>query len=1790
MSKVRLSSTLVLLLIFITMTSVPTNPILDSNQVHNNLLDETSPDAVEDNESTPDDRPIRKTVNHYDLAYDAPADGVLDPVQVEQSGYAASENISARTDSFQNLVYDLPLDVTHDWVADKAEVSVWNLEKLYVVNGTYDQGFAGVNVNPNDTIDYYPLGWSANSTDTATFPDDVQLAAYDDSGRKFVMVENQGGKVGQNAFGHAAGTQILWTQTVQNAPYTEDFLLNFDYFYLRGPLDKGGDPISGNCSIKVYIDGTPIWSMSLLTLSQRGVWTDSGVIPLTVTGAPSSFVFEIGLVVDEYLELDKRDDYDNNGIADGIGNAAYITVYLDDVSFIKAIPPTPEQVQLELSTGGTSVGFTGSMGSYYSSITNSSYWTATPVPVTMTSNTSVSFDYKARLHSHRFTDSNWRTNIDDIGVAFTIDHGISSDVTFYSYIGYLGNYEDPEMMVVMPTDWENITISDPFLKDMTVNCTVGSGYLVVPTSIIGSLGWWQVEIQSPNYAKSIKSQILDVSWTDASLFRVENTTRADITIGTATQILGSLTGVNVSWFKPNDEVWVSEILPPGGVLGQIYSNSHTFPSGSSPAGLWWVEVYWTNGTEVAYNRVSFEMRHTADLVAEPSEITTDAGSIIKGIVRYTDGETGAYLMDTSATLDGNWSGSSIPFAPNSIQNWWEADFDTSLTGAGRFDIIVTASRPYYDDISCLISVHSINVTRLTSPNAPWTAEEWGSIVTLKFFYDSYDSASGNWWHVRNESDVSVSVNWTIGFWSVTEDTDIGFYIIAIDSGIMASGTYLLNTTFSKPDHETKTLLLTLILSPLTSSLAIFDGTADRVDLEQSKIIKLGYVDKYNQPVQGASVSIDSVTPSTGLSHSTIDPVAGEEGNYTVTLTPYSATVFTVRFVATGSNSEPASAVFILVVNDVLTDLEIFGSTSIEIGLTETYNTTFRYELFNGTGVESAVTSIVYSGPTGKLSWNVSETGLGNYSVEFGASLPGTYVITIIAFKPYHQRASSSFSLIVENIPTELLLSVGSSSEMGLTDTYEMTVLYRMGLSETGIEDAAIDVFYSGSPSAISPQVTPLGLGNYSVQFTASLSGSYLVTITASKQYHQSSSDSFLLVVRGITTNFASLNGSADFVGFGKDYRLFVEYTNTSGYGLSGANVSVVNADAGITWGPTQPGAPGIYSILFTPLSSNTFSVIIQANLTNHQTKTVFFALTVTAIPTTLTTLNLSTSISADQNFTVYLQFQDEDTNPLENASLGILNPPQNIQYTSFEELGSGVYRVTLTPLITGTFDIVFRASKDGYQTDYAGFTLTATNVPTELIIAGGLSSDSMKYGQTYELVVFYRRTDTLQNVSGAAITVETTRTGLAWSSEEADGGYKILITPDRVANWTLDIFANRTNYVRGYRSFVLRVDPVLISLGFVTDLTAMEGSNATVIVRLTESETTNPIDGAKVLYRFSPEPTGLFVEMKSTGTPGEYYFSTFVPLYASSQYRLEIKVEKENYVLPGQIDLSFTITQSPERMGPIIAGGSGVGILLVVFFVALRIYSGRKKKQLETDLANKRRFDDADNIIGAIVMHKKSGIPIYSRIVKGGFEEGIVAAFISAVTHFREEFEMFDEESMAVIPISDIIRAVQTRNLICAFITVRSASMDHNRKMEAYGMQVGTYLDDLYDGKPSSQLDEKVAEMLDYIFETTMDGSLLRYYKIATSGKFPRNLSLVEKLLLSEETKHCSRPVQIAQGITRFGVTEARGCTLVLESIKEGLITQCEEHESAAAEFDFSKFFADRNQVKSDDTDMSDSS
>ncbi|NHJ12784.1 MAG: hypothetical protein EAX95_03870 [Candidatus Thorarchaeota archaeon] len=1502
-------------------------------------------------------------IEHTRTAEHTSLEGVLDPIVVERRGYSTSGVQYARTDASPNIDYSLPLDEDHGWVASMAESTVWNLEKIYAVNGTFDEGMPGTNVKPTGSASYHPQGWDANSSDTAQFDDDSQLAAYDSSGSKYVTVESRGGKVGQNDFGHSAGTRAVWFQSVQNTPYTEDFILSFDFFYLRGPIDgpDGYDDPEGNCSITLSIDGFPVWKMSLLLLSQRGIWLSTGDIPVHITGAPSSFAFEIGLVIDEYLELNhKTADYDGdiNHLPDGIDNAAYITVFFDDISFLKATPPTAEEVDLELNIDGIPSPLTGSDGTYTASIENSSYWQANPVITSLTSNTSVSFNYETRLLSHRYVDSNTNTNPLETGVNYLVSSGGSPELSFYSYLGSLGAYQNFTLIARYPYDWENVTIREPQSGDVTSQCTISLGMVIIPTSLIlDSLGWWYFAFHSSNYVNSLSLQVYDSGgdqWNTETVFRSGNYSRAAISIGSGANIPDPLNSVDTTWIMPNGTIWYEEFLS-GGIEGQIYGYGITLGAANTTAGVWCVLVSWQNGTEIAYGEAVFEIHHSTLLYPARPVIVTDAGLTATVFVVYKDAENNDILMEDTASITANWSASTIVFQPNDNRNQWEADFNTALLDPGEYLVVVNASRPYYDDASSTFIIQAVGV-----------------------------------------------------------DNDL------------------------------------IIWNPIIP-----------MSLQDTYTAEVRFIDRYGAAITGASINLD------------IEPVSG-------------------------------------------------------------------------------------------LSWG---------------------------------------------------------------------------------------------------HVVDLGNGNYTFDLTSTASGTYSLTVSASKSSYEAAEATFIVNVGVIDTSLETVGDSVGTIEFGYTYNLTIRYTNGTGFGLAGASVSVVSPPLGLTVADIQSLGDGFYSILLYPEESGTFSILIEVSLDNHETQYLQFTLVTTRISSQLTYTATGSTISIDQNCTVTLNFTSSMLGGIEGASLGTIGTYLGLVFTPIQEIGSGIYSVVITPSDIGTYYIAFYASASNHANATAFFPLTVVPVQTDIHASGGISSASVGYLEVYELLVFFERENPSANITGSTIEIffDSLET-LDWNVAPFGSGYLISLGASELGRWSITITANSTGYQPASMRFVLFVVELATELSSTSPLEALYyGRSYGFIYEYRLASNGTAITGATLVaigsgsdwllftdlgdgrYRIelTPEEIGSFSIQISLR---EYGFQQRITELAFQVVEVPLHIEADSFIwnegesLPVTITLLndldeyvsgaevtyhllyrdgevswgtmemispgvYSVLLNPEWhddggyeiritvnldnhelsasfIQPVIGIPSNVGIvmkflqqygvpagaaigLLVFSLIGYRSYDMKKRREYLEALAVKKRFDDIDNLIGIIILHGKSGLPIYSNVLKGGFEEGMISAFITAITHFRQEFVRDDEEDLTyeVIPISDIIRAVPTRNLVCAFITVSKASMQQEDRMVAFAKEIGALFDDVLEDRPREFRDETMALTIQLTFENTLDGFLLKYYKRATASKFPRKLAPLEHAMSDTDLFECASAHALASSMGEQGIDEARGCAIVLDAIRSEVVAPCDKHE-----------------------------
>ena len=301
--------------------------------------------------------------------------------------------------------------------------------------------------------------------------------------------------------------------------------------------------------------------------------------------------------------------------------------------------------------------------------------------------------------------------------------------------------------------------------------------------------------------------------------------------------------------------------------------------------------------------------------------------------------------------------------------------------------------------------------------------------------------------------------------------------------------------------------------------------------------------------------------------------------------------------------------------------------------------------------------------------------------------------------------------------------------------------------------------------------------------------------------------------------------------------------------------------------------------------------------------------------------------------------------------------------------------------------------------------------------------------------------------------------------------------------------------------------------------------------------------------------------MTETSSAGTYSSTYSMPTWQDyTNYTLEIKAYKDNYSLISGFSVPFHKTSDlVMRMGPYIAG-SGICIFLVVgSVIALRVSRRQKRARNIEALSVKRRFDDVSNVLGIVVLQKKSGIPLYSKVLKGGFEEGMVSAFIAAISNFRSEFGMAERHwDFEVIPISDIISAVPTKNLICAFITVSTPSSGQEIKMEAFGRAAGAMFDGLFEDPQSTVLDPETLRMFDSLFFDLMDGFLLQNYRTRTEISVPREMKCLQASASRLPQDKGFKLDELAKGMASCGVEEAMAYKLIMDAIEKSLLVKTE--------------------------------
>ena len=1759
--------------------------------------------------------------------------GIIDPTQIKESGFLETDTVRARTDTGLNTDQNITIDDGNNWLANTTEIEVWNFKELFGVNGTFEDG-----VDP----------WTSYTYDGGS---NTQTASYDSDG-EYIVCRNEGEDKGGGEYLHKKDSEIGWEQTISNPDGKLTFKLKLDYRFATGPIDPDGDDgFLGYIALFFQVnDGSTYDTRTFpleTTVDSREDWYSLSR-DFTLPSPWSGFDIVVGLIMVDDLTLYSSNDYDDDplGLPDGTTHAKNLTLYLDNVEFTSNDVPTFESMELTFHAGVFSEAITGS-GIGTATISNPSYWSTNPLNVSITSNTTVVFTYSVTTLYHRYVNSSWITDPTKHGVSYSIDSGQSANLAFFKYVTSSTGYLNSTIDIEYPQDWENVTVWDPFLTNVTNLCLLSSGSIHVPHDELDRVGWWEFELQTPNYAEGISVQIQDgASWSDSSIFNSGNTTRVQVEIGTATETPLQKKPVNVTWTLPNGTEWASDSTTTM-IGGIVNSSSFNLDGANTSAGQWEVEIFWSNGTEVAFDNTVFDMYHTASLTPREGLVETDVGLTFTNMMYYVDEDTGDYVVDLNGVVVANWSISTITFQVNQIHNWWEADFNTSAVGGGTFTVVVNASIPYYNDVSCQFTIEATYTTSFGLPGIGPTPIDLGLnekyIVNITYAFSDGTGITG----------AAIDFSYTGQVLGLSNSTpnDLGGGNYSLEITGLLSGDYSVTISASKENFYAQSDQFSLSVGETGTTLSGLNGTADIIPFGGTFHLILYYTNSSGFGLSSATVEVVDTIPSSGL----VPGSSTNEGNgyYSFDLTPSIADTYTLVIKANLTNHESKFFTFNLLVTDISTVLypDTSGKT-IAVDRNHTVQLTYEDEFSNGiTGADVTLVDV----PPG-LSYVILELGSGIYNVTL---IPSVSEVTSfdIAFQANltnYQTSTTVFSLFVQMIPTDLTVIDSSTIDSILiTDVYTVTIAYIR--TDTGANISSADISVSSTPSVgLNPTIQYIG-DVYELSFLFDGLGIWQIIVSANRSSFVTSLVQLEVEVNPIDTSILGLNGTAGLVEFGGSYSLSLRYTNSTGAGILGALIQIaeVTPASGIGYGTVVDEGDGYYSIVFTPTVADTFSIVIRANFTRHVVQYLSFSLVVIPIETTLTPHETQATIALDHNYTLQLNFIDDRYYPVTGADIIVVNPPSGLTYI-IEDVGNGIYNATIIPSVTETtsFQMSFRANLTNYQSSTAAFTLLVQIIPTELVILDGEATESILFMEEYSLTICYIRTDTNESISfadivvfttptdgpkpavttvgdeyhltfignqtgkwqvtinaikthhvigalhlelevilidtnlndiilveslvygreynfnfsyvkqggmgviGAQVTISGSAVDWAYVEEIGSGQYTISLTPESVGSYEVTLTFKKEGFVSRTSTLEFDVDAVTMSVVDVQGLTALEGYLTTISLRLIDRETGAVVSGATVTYQLIVDivPTSTEVLLESDSTPGEYSSTFIMPSYDSeAKIRIYIDINyhqlenQEGYIeadlTPTASDLT-TLTRTFTLYSPFIL----LAGILVTGYSGRRFYNQRKRRENIEALAIKRRFDDVRNMLGVVVLHSKSGLPIYSRMVKGGFDESMLSAFITAISSFRSEFDASPKE-WEISPISDIIMAVRTQNLICAFITMGSPTKTQEERIIQFAKAVGSLFDIDFEVAPTLTIDDMDESRFDELFDEMLDMHLYRKHMIVDTKGFPRGPKCLNTAISELQEAESFELEEMAKKMAACGLEEAKVYKIIMDAI-----------------------------------------
>lgn len=335
------------------------------------------------------------------------------------------------------------------------------------------------------------------------------------------------------------------------------------------------------------------------------------------------------------------------------------------------------------------------------------------------------------------------------------------------------------------------------------------------------------------------------------------------------------------------------------------------------------------------------------------------------------------------------------------------------------------------------------------------------------------------------------------------------------------------------------------------------------------------------------------------------------------------------------------------------------------------------------------------------------------------------------------------------------------------------------------------------------------------------------------------------------------------------------------------------------------------------------------------------------------------------------------------------------------------------------------------------------------------------------------------------------------------------------------------------------------------------------------------VDNATSETRVTCNWTEGFWAVQAADGPGSYHVVINTGALPGGTWHLNLTIAKPGYRVQ-ELDITLlAFVMSPEtRLAWLIPVLAAVLLIVVSGLLVSRLVRKRRAAEQVTLLASRQEFEDARNIVTVIILNRSTGMPIYSSYSRERVRDELLAAFVSAVSHFRQEIVAREhEELFELIPISDVVYMCATRTLLCVLVSLMPPSQRLKEKLVEFSKSLDRDFDDLLRQRDGLLVEDIIASTLHEVVQKAFGLRLLAPHVGDPSQRVPRRLRQVVRTAKANFPQAGIDLIQLSRYLQSQGRREKVAYNLILQAVRKGVLVALppgptHEQDSAPSEQD----------------------